>query len=215
MAEYVVIGLGIFGRSIASELQQLGNEVMGVDIDRDIVQDLSDTLRQTIQADATSEAAVHELGLASVDAAIVAIGSPEDSIMITLILKKMGVAWIVAKASNDLHGEILQLVGADRVVFPEKEAAVRLAHGMSVPEIQDYLSINRNTGIIKLTVTQNLVGRTYSEIVNASNEVRLIGLIRKDRVLFGSMVGERLQERDVLILAGRDEDLRNLAHLTE
>ena len=216
MAEYVVIGLGTFGRSLAAEIQAQGNEVIGVDIDREVVQEISGVIREAIQADATSEAVMRELGVSNVDAAIVAIGSPEDSIMITLILKKMGVPYVIAKAGNELHGEILRLVGADRVVFPEKETALRLAHGIAVAEIVDYLSITRDIGIIKLEVSQNLVGRSYGELqINEHLEVHLVAIIRGERVLFGAVVGEKLQRKDILILAGKDRDLRAFGHLGE
>ncbi len=211
MGEYIVIGMGRFGRSLATELQLLGNEVVGVDLDRQTVQELSGEVRDVIEADATSEAMMRDLGVANVDAAVVGIGAPEDSIMITLILKKLGVPYVIAKAGSDMHGEILRLVGADRVVFPEKEMATRLAHGIGVPEIVDYLSITRDMGISKLNVPQHLLGLSYSEAeLERRFDVRLIAIIRRDRVLFGASVGEKFQAEDVLLLSGKDSALREL-----
>jgi Trk K+ transport system NAD-binding subunit len=126
MGEYAVIGLGRFGRALALEIQSLGNEVVGVDMDRQVVQEMSDQIREAIQADATSEATLRELGVTNLDAAVVAIGAPENSIMITLILKKLGVPYVIAKAGTDLHGEILNLVGADRVVYPRTATVLTL-----------------------------------------------------------------------------------------
>ncbi len=216
MGEYIVIGMGRFGRSLATELQLLGNEVVGVDLDRQTVQELSGEVRDVIEADATSEAVMRDLGVANVDAAVVGIGAPEDSIMITLILKKLGVPYVIAKAGSDMHGEILRLVGADRVVFPEKEMATRLAHGIAVPEIVDYLSITRDMGISKLTVPQHLLGLSYSEAeLERRFDVRLIAIIRRDRVLFGASVGEKFQPEDVLLLSGKDSALRELGRNEE
>jgi trk system potassium uptake protein len=213
MGEYAVIGLGRFGRALALEIQSLGNEVVGVDMDRQVVQEMSDQIREAIQADATSEATLRELGVTNLDAAVVAIGAPENSIMITLILKKLGVPYVIAKAGTDLHGEILNLVGADRVVYPEKETAIRLAHGIAVPEVVDYLSITKEMGISKLSVPRHLIGLSYTEAqIERRFEVRLIAIIRRDRVLFGASVGEKFQTEDILLLSGKDKDLRALTH---
>lgn len=211
MGEYAVIGLGRFGRSLVAELQSLGNEILGIDMDRQIVQDMSSVITHSVQADATSEATLRELGVANLDAAIVAMGKPESSILITLVLKKLGVRYVIAKAATELHGEILNLVGADRVVFPEKETALRLAHGIGVPEVVDYLSITKEMGISKLSVPRHLVNLSYSEArLEQRFHVRLIAIIRRNNVLFGASVGEQFQQEDVLLISGRDTDLRAL-----
>jgi trk system potassium uptake protein len=216
MGEYIVIGLGRFGRSLAIEIQSLGNEVIGVDLDRQVVQEMADVIREAVEADATSEAALREMGVTNLDAAVVAIGTAESSIMITLILKKLGVRYVIAKAGSDIHGEILNLVGADRVVFPEKETAIRLAHGIAVPEVFDYLSITKEMGISKLNVPRHLVGLSYTEAqLERRFEVRLIAIIRRDRVLFGASVGEKFQAEDVLLISGKDKDLRALSQFAD
>ena len=212
MGEYVVIGLGRFGRSLAEELQTLGNDVIGIDIDRQIVQETSPMIHEAIEADATSEVTLAQLGVANVDAAVVAIGGAENSILVTMILKNLGVSYVIAKAANDLHGQILRRLGADRVVFPEKEMAVRLAHGIAVPEVVDYLSITPDMGISKLSVPAGFVGQTLGEAhLEERFKVRLIAVIRRERVIFGAPVGERFAPGDVLILSGQDKDLRALA----
>lgn len=212
MGEYAVIGLGRFGTALVHELQRLGNEVMAIDRDRQVIQEISTTVRHAVEADATSEATLRELGLADVDAVIVATGSTEASIMITLQLKKVGATYVLAKASNDVHGEILRRVGADRVVFPEKETAVRLAHGIAVPEMFDYLSITRDSGIAKLTLPRHLVGLNFTEAqLEERFKVRVIAIIRKDYVIFGASLGERFEADDILVVSGRDSDLRELS----
>jgi trk system potassium uptake protein TrkA len=213
MSEYIVIGLGTFGQSLAGELQSLGNEVLGVDIDRAEVQALSGTIRQVIEADATSEDTLRELGVSNLDGAVVAIGDTEPSIMATLLLKKIGVPYVIARATSELHEEILKLVGANRVIFPEREMAARLAHQIGVPEVVDYLSISTDMGISKLVVPRHLVGMTSREAnIEERFNVRIIAMIRRDRVIFGTSVTEQFEARDVLIVSGRDEDLRELSH---
>jgi trk system potassium uptake protein TrkA len=212
MGEYVVIGLGRFGRSLAVELQSLGNDVIGIDVDRQIVQETSAFIHEAIEADAASEGTLQEIGVTSVDAAIVAIGGAENSILVTMILKKLGVPYVISKASNDLHGQILRRLGADRIVFPEKEMATRLAHGIAVPEIVDYLSITPEMGISKLSVPAAFVGQSLGEVrLEERFSVRLIAVVRRERVIFGAPVGEQFLAGDLLILSGYDKDLRQFA----
>jgi trk system potassium uptake protein TrkA len=214
MSEYIVIGLGRFGRSLAMELQSLGHEVVGVDVDRQVVQEMSGLIRQAIEADATSETTLRELGVSELDAAVVAIGNPEASIMVALLLKKLEVPYVIARATSELHDEILLRVGADRVVFPEKETALRLAHGIAVPEIVDYLSLSTEMGISKLAVPEHLIGQSYSGTdLEQRFKVRIVAVIRRDRVLFGASVGEKFERNDVLIVSGRDSDLRTLSQI--
>jgi trk system potassium uptake protein TrkA len=198
MGEYVVIGLGRFGRSLAEELQVLGNAVIGIDADRQIVQEMAPLIHEAIEADATSELTLEQI--------------PENSILVTMILKNLGVPYVISKASNDLHGQILRRLGADRVVFPEKEMAMRLAHGIAVPEVVDYLSITPDMGISKLSVPPAFVGRSLGEThLEERFNVRLIAVVRRERVIFGAPVGEKFAPGDVLILSGLDQDLRALA----
>jgi trk system potassium uptake protein len=212
VGEYLIIGMGRFGRALATEIQSMGNEVVGVDINRQGVQEVATEIRQAIEADSTSEAVLRELGVSNFDAVVVAIGEQEPSILTTLLLKKLAVEYVISKATSELHGEILRLVGADRVVYPEKETAVRLAHGIAVPEVVDYLSISSEMGISKLVVPQHLVGLTSSQAnLESRFQVRVIAVIRRDRVLFGISVGEKFAAQDVLIVAGRDRDLRALS----
>ena len=212
MGEYVVLGLGTFGRSLALEIQALGHEVVGVDISRSLVQGLSGEIRQVIEADATSEATLRDLGVSNLNGAVVAIRDPEPSIMTTLLLKKLGVPYVIARATSPLHEEILKLAGANRVVFPEHEMAVRLAHEVAVPEVVDYLSISTDMGINKLRVPKNLIGKTYRDAdLERRFRVRIMATIRRDRVIFGTTVTDEFEANDTLIVSGRDEDLRKLA----
>jgi trk system potassium uptake protein TrkA len=216
MSEYIVLGLGVFGRSLALEMQALGNEIIGVDVSRSIVQSLSGEIRQVIEADATSEATLRDLGISNLDGAVVAIRDPEPSIMTTLLLKKLGVPYVVARATSALHEEILKLAGANRVIFPEREMAVRLAHEVAVPDVVDYLSISSDMGINKLMVPKSLVGKTYREAdLENRFKIRIMATIRRDRVVFGTSLTDNFEANDVLIVSGRDDDLRKLADIAE
>lgn len=212
MAEYIIIGLGLFGQNLAREVTAMGNEVVGVDIKRQVVQEMAEELRQTIEADTTSEAVLRELGVANFDGAVVAIGDHEASILTTLLLSRMGVPRVIAKASSMLHGEILSRVGAHRVIYPERDTALRLAHGIAVSDIVDYLSISGDMGLAKLTVPRHLISATHAEAaLEEKFRVRTIAIVRRDRVIFGASIQERFEAGDELIVAGRDADLLKLS----
>lgn len=211
MGEFVIFGLGRFGGSLASELQSLGHEVVGVDSSATVVRDYADLVGQAIEADATSEIVLKDLGVANFDAAVVAVGEEQHSIMTTLLLKKLRVRYVIAKANSALHGEILELLGADRVVYPERETATRLAHGIATPEVLDYLSLSREAGIARLEIPLHLVGVTAAEAnIETRFKIRVLAVIRGERLLFGTAVGERFERGDFLVVSGRDDDLRRL-----
>ncbi|RPJ20387.1 MAG: TrkA family potassium uptake protein, partial [Planctomycetaceae bacterium] len=149
--QVVVIGLGRFGSSLAHTLVELGHEVLGIDKNLDAVNAAADFVTQSVQADASGEEALKEIGVRNFDIGVVSIGEDvKSSILITLLLKRLGVQWVVSKAADELHGEILRRVGADRVVYPESETGVRVAHGLAVPAVVDYLKVIPGYGISKI-----------------------------------------------------------------
>ncbi|HOT05713.1 MAG TPA: TrkA family potassium uptake protein, partial [Atribacter sp.] len=128
MRQFAVFGLGIFGKNIALALYQQGFMVLGVDIDEAPVRDLASKISEVVQADTTDEKVLEALGIRNFDVAIVSIGNDiQSSVLTTLALKDMGVPFIVARAINENHGKILSKVGADRVIFPEKDMAIKVA----------------------------------------------------------------------------------------
>ena len=129
-----MIGLGRFGKSLARALSELGHEVLGLDREMSEVEAASEFVTQAIQADATDEDTLLQTGVRNFDVGVVAIATDvKSSILVTLLLKRLGVKTVISKAQDDLHGEILSKVGADRVVFPERETGVRLAHALTTP----------------------------------------------------------------------------------
>jgi trk system potassium uptake protein len=214
VGEYAVIGLGRFGRALANELQELGHHVVGIDRDREAVQEMAEGLWQVVEADATSEAALRELEVTTLDGAVVAMAeNVEASILVTMILKKLGVKYVISKAGTDLHGEVLARVGADRVVHPERETAMRLAHSIGVPEVIDYLTITPEMGVSRLQVPRFMAGRSVLDTkLEQQYQVRLLAIIRQKEVVFGPGVNEVFQDGDVLLIAGHDRSLDRLHH---
>ena len=129
--QFVIIGLGRFGSSIAKTLYALGNDVLAIDKDEDIVQEISDSVTHAVQLDATDENALRSLGIRNFDVAVVTIGDNiQSSIMATLLVKELGVKYIIAKGRNDLHAKVLNKIGANRVILPEKDMGIRVAHNL-------------------------------------------------------------------------------------
>jgi trk system potassium uptake protein TrkA len=163
--QIALLGLGRFGSAVAIELTRLGHEVLAIDSNEKIVQEISEEVTHAIQADVTDEDTLEELGLGQFDTAIVATSSSlEVSILATVLLKRLGVRRIVAKAANQLHGSILEQVGATRVVYPERETGIRLAHSIAAPVVRDYLDVAPGYGFARVSVIEPWGGKSLGEI---------------------------------------------------
>jgi trk system potassium uptake protein TrkA len=209
----LVIGLGRFGASAARELMRLGHEVLAVDGNESIVNEIAPEVTHAVQLDAADEGALRAIGAADFDHAIVAISSGvEASIFATMALKKLGVGNVVAKAGSDLHGAILERVGADRVVFAEREMGQRVAHSFAVRQVVDYLDVAPRVGIVKVHPPESWVGRSLRDL---GLEVRLqltpVALRRGDAVTINPDGTEVIRGDDQLILIGKDDRLEELA----
>jgi len=210
--QVVVIGLGRFGSSLARTLSDQGNEVLGLDIDLKRVEFVAEFATQAAQADATDEDALREMGVRNFDIGVVAIGGDiKSSILVTLLLKRLGVKTVISKAQDDLHGEILEKVGADRVVYPERETGVRVAHAISTPNLVDYLEVMAGYGVAKLVVPLSFVGKELGQL-ELKSRYGLTPLIlrRAGELLLNPSRSEKLNQGDVLVLSGKDEQLEAL-----
>ena len=208
----LVVGLGRFGTAAALELMALGHDVLVVDSDEARVNDVAADVTHAVQADASDEDALRSLGAGEFQHAIVAISSQtEASIFATMALKNLGVGNVVAKAAGALHGKILERVGADRVVYPEREMGTRVAHTFSIPQVIDYIDVAPRFGIVKIHPPGPFVGRTLREL-DMANRYRLtpIALRRGDEVMVNPQRDEKVEADDELILIGLDEGLERL-----
>jgi len=135
MRQFAVVGLGRFGSSVAETLSSKGCQVLAIDTDEEKVQDLSELVAQAVCVDATDEKALKAVGIEPVDVAIVSVGGNiESSVLITLVLKEIGIKEVIAKAVTKDHGKVLEKVGADRVVFPERDMGIRIANALTSPK---------------------------------------------------------------------------------
>lgn len=216
--QIAVLGLGRFGSSVARSLYNLGHDVLAIDKDETRVQDMIGASTYALAGDCTDDAVLRELGIPDYDAAVVAIGSDVvSSIMTSVLLKTMGVPYVVSRAHNELHGNTLDLIGIDKVIHAEAEMGNRLAHNMFNPNVEEYLEITPNFGISKLRVPERFVGMTLRELGFSSprNKYGLVALaIRRRRdVTLNPDTDDRLRAGDWLVLAGKDETLDRLDDL--
>jgi trk system potassium uptake protein TrkA len=192
---------------------RLGHEVLAVDHDEGLVNDLAPDVTHAVQLDASDIDALKAIGAGEFEHAIVAIsGQAEPSIFATMALKQLGVANVVAKAGTALHGSILERVGADRVVYPEREMGARVAHLFAYPDVLDYLDVAPGFGLVMLRPPQAFVGKTLGELeLPRRLQLSPIALRRGDKVTVNPHHSEQIKADDQLILIGRDEGLNRLS----
>ena len=211
-----VIGVGRFGAAVAQELYQSGHDVLAIDTDEAKIQSLLGHVTYAVRADASNESVLKELDVADFDVAVVGLGSDnvQASILITVLLKSLGVPFVIARATNDLHGATLERVGADRVVHPEMESARRTAHVGFTAGIIDYMPIVPNFGISKMRPPEQMFGRTLEEVgLGGSPDKHGVSVlaIRRGRTSFlHPAKDEEIKPGDVLIVAGANEHIGHL-----
>ena len=208
----LVVGLGRFGMAAARELMRLGHDVLAVDLDETAVNELAPEVTHAVQADAGDVDALRSIGADEFQHAIVAISSAaEPSIFATMALKQLGVRNVVAKAGTTLHGAILERVGADRVVYPEREMGARVAHQFNIENVLDYLDVAPDFGIVRMRPKADWVGRTLRDLdLPTRLQLTPIALRRGGKVIVNPHRDEQLSERDELILIGPDQRLASL-----
>lgn len=213
--EFVVFGLGRFGGSVAKALAEGGSEVLVVDKDEETIQELADIVTYAVQADVCDTETISSLGIGNYDAAIIAIGQNlEASVMITILCKEMGVPFVLAKARNETHAKVLKKVGADRIVFPEKETGIRIANKLVLGNLFNATELSETTSIMEVDVPAAWDGHSLRELNLRQNyKVNVIGLKHNGRVEINMDPDERLAENDTLVVIGNNEVLNKLASL--
>jgi trk system potassium uptake protein TrkA len=221
--QFAVIGLGRFGSAMATTLAELGQDVIGVDAETANVHRMADVLTQAIELDATDERALRAAGIHDVEVAVVSIGENiESSLLVVMLLKEIGVTTIVAKAVTPLHGRILEKLGVSRVIFPEREMAVRTAHSLVIPNVIDYIEVSRDFSIVELPAPDSFVGRTLKQLeLRPRFGLMLVAVKRRpgpdapEVTNIAPAADEMIQRGDVLALLGSNERLSQLDTLLE
>jgi len=209
--QFAVVGVGRFGSSVARTLCEMGHEVLVIDQDEERVQNLADSVTHAVEADATDEGVMRSLGMRNFDVAIVAIGDIQASILTTLILKDVGVTYIVAKAVSDLHGKVLAKVGADEVVFPERDMGVRVAHNLVSAHIIDYIELVPGYSIVEVIAHKDFAGKSLKDLdLRAKYGINIVAIKRGEDVRVAPGAEDAVQEGDILVAMGEDHMLDKL-----
>lgn len=210
--QYAVIGIGRFGSSVAETLHSIGCEVLAVDKDANRVQDIADWVTHVIEADTTDERALRELGINNFDVVVVAIGEDiQASIMTTLLLKEIGVKKVVVKAQNSLHGKVLEKIGADKVIFPERDMGVKVVQNLISPSILDFLELSDDYSIIEIKAGAFFANQSLQELdIRARFGCNVIAIRSGGRFFINPTADFIIHHGDILIMIGHNDDLRRL-----
>lgn len=217
-----VIGLGQFGRALVEELHRNRVEVIAVDAEPELVEDVKHSAAMAVRMDAQDEKELRAQGIHTVDVAVVAIGDDfETDLLVTVLLKKHGVRRVIARAGAPLHETILRNVGADEVIWPEQEAAIRLAQRLAVPSVKNFFELAEGCSMMEVDAPPAFEGRTLAEVhLRQAHKLNLVAVRRrvadgkagegKTREVVRPLMhpDERILAGDVLAVVGMDEDLK-------
>lgn len=213
--QFIVIGLGRFGSSVLIALTRAGHEVLAIDTDEEIVQKMSNIATHVVVADSTDEDTLQALGARNFDVAVVAIGTDvEANVFTTMLLKNIGVPVIVAKAQNDLHGKMLEKIGADRVVYPEYDMGQRVAHNLITSSVLEYIELSPEVGIVELEAPKSLVGVNLIDAnLRSKYDVNLVAIKSGEVVIVPPPPERPIEENDILVVVGTNEGISELESL--
>lgn len=210
--QFVVIGLGRFGSSIATTLYSLGNDVLVIDKNEDLIQDIASEVTHAVQADATDENALKSLGIRNFDVAIISIGGDiQSSVMATLILRELGVKYIIAKGNGELHAKVLYKIGADRVVLPEKDMGVRVAHNIISSSILDYIELSSDYSIMEVKAFEDWVGKDLKSLdLRKKYGINVIAIKKGEKINLNPAADDIVCKDNVIVAIGSKEALTSL-----
>lgn len=224
MKQFAVLGMGRFGSGVAKTLTEKGYSVLAIDKDAEAVQDASEFVTHAVQVDATEERSLRAIGIENVDVAIVAIGDIEASILITLILREVGIKEIIAKAATENHGKVLRRVGATKIVFPERDMGARIATTLITPEMVEHIDLSPDYSIVEIKPPKEFVGKSLKQInLRAQYGINVIAIKRKipgvgeegniemqEKIDVVPAPSEVINEGDMLIIVGENKNIEKL-----
>lgn len=210
--EFIIVGLGRFGTSLAMALTAYRHEVLAIDLDKKRVQHVSNLVPHVVQLDATDLDAMREVGAEFFDTGVICTGSVfEANLLATVNLRKLGVRRVISKARTVTQQEILQRVGADEVILPEHEAGVQLARRLAAINFVDFLELGQDTGVVEIMAPESLVGKSLAESqVRARYGLSVIAIKRGNDVLISPRADEVVREKDILVVLGKLADCERI-----
>ena len=212
MKSYVVIGLGRFGTELATRLYACGEEVMVIDTDEGLIDKIADRVTRAVAADARDPDVLRKLGVENFDRAVVAVGSDlGSSALITMNLKALNVPFIMCKAHDDTYREILERLGADRVIIPEREVADKLALGLTHAGVMEYIELSQEFGIVEMEPIPAWVGKTVRELeLRTRYGVNVIAVRREDAIRIPPDIDTPIRADEIMVMLGKYDMFENL-----
>ncbi len=211
--KFALIGLGRFGRSICHTLIDAGQEVLVIDSNNKKINEFKDIATHTVLGNAQDEQILRSVGIRNFDHVIIAIGEDiQASILVALMIKEMGVPFVTAKAQNEYHGKVLEKIGVDYVIHPERDSGIRIAHQIVSKNIIDYLKLSDEYSLVELKVTNAFFyNKSLVEIdFRVKFGLVIIGIRRNFEIIISPTAEERIKENDSLILVGEIDNLDRL-----
>jgi trk system potassium uptake protein len=210
--QFVVIGLGRFGTSVAKNLSSSGQEVLAIDRRESAVQAIMNDVTHAVQTDAREEENLKALGVRNFDVGIVAIGDDiQASILVTLMLKEMGIKYVVAKAQNSLHGKVLEKVGADRIIYPEKDMGARLAHNLVSANVMDFIELSPDYSIAEIKSPAKFVNNSLGDLnLRAHYGISVMAIKRGDTIIVAPGAESLIEGNDILVVVSQVKALDKL-----
>lgn len=215
MKTFVVIGLGRFGTATAVKLRELGNEVLAIDLDKEVVNDIADYVTYAVVGDARDEKVLHSLGVKNYDCAVIAIGNDlAASAIITLCLKEQGMKKVICKAANDMEKIALEKIGADSVIIPERVMGQKLAKTLNSERFLDFIELSNEYGMVELSVPERWVGKSLKELnIRSKHSVNVIAVKRAGAMTVSLPADFCFDAGDTLIVLGANGDLDKIRKL--
>ncbi len=210
--QYMVLGLGRFGESLAKSLYKQGHEVLAIDSDEELVDAIAPYVTQAIRIDATDEGALQSLGVRNFDAAIVSIGqNMRDSILVCVLLKELGVPYLIAKATDELHAKVLRKVGVDRVIFPERDMGMRLAKSLLTPNVLELMDLSDDYQLVEIILPMKWAGNSIIGVdVRKKYGISILAIHRGGQFLVSPSPDTVFETGDILLVLGQKDDLDSL-----
>lgn len=210
--QFVVIGLGRFGTSVAETLYKLGHDVLAVDVNEERIHNIAEFVTHAVQADVTDEENLRSLGINNFDVAVIGIGvDMQDSIMITLLAKEIGIKYVIAKANSELHAKILYKIGADKVVFPERDTGVRVAHDIVGSNILDYIELSSEYSLAEIMAMDEWHDKTLEQLnMRVKYGINVVAVKRQDDIDIAPSSQYKIIKGDIVVAIGKYKNINKL-----
>jgi trk system potassium uptake protein TrkA len=213
--QYAVIGLGRFGTSIARRLNEAGQEVLGIDVNEERVEDVELYVTHAVVADSTEEKPLISLGIRNFDCVIVAIGNDmQASILTVMLLKDLGVKKVIAKALGKRHGKVLERIGADWIIYPERDMGERVANQLLSPNMLNYIELSKEYNIEEIIIPSKMAEKNLRELdIRAKYNISVIAIVSKGDIIISPSPEQTIHKDDLLVVIGSRDDLANFSSI--